>query len=228
MDLKQPGNLLYFVGSTRDELGASHYHLINHLSDGTVPQQVPGALRMMRALHHAMQTDLVESCHDCSEGGLAVALAEMCIAGRLGAEVDTTKIAPQADVALFSESLSRFVVEIEPCNVQAFEAALQGFDYVQIGSVNDNGKLHIAHGKTVVDIPVGDLERAWRGEQPTTVAPALPERHLDNAIANRAAPIRQGRPRVLILHATGSNRDHDAMTACTLAGGEPEIVHMNQ
>ncbi len=92
MDLKRAGNRLYVVGDTRDELGGSHYGLVKNSQGGTVPQPVTPAPDRLRALHRAIRAGLVQSCHDCSEGGLGVALAEMCIAGRLGAEIELSSI----------------------------------------------------------------------------------------------------------------------------------------
>ena len=117
MDLKQAGNLLFVVGDTSDELGGSHYALIRNAAGGTVPQPVPNALERMRAVHRVIRAGLVQSAHDCSEGGLGVALAEMCIGGRLGAEIDLANVPgtdtiARDDALLFSESLSRFVIEI--------------------------------------------------------------------------------------------------------------------
>ncbi|MBC8098087.1 MAG: phosphoribosylformylglycinamidine synthase [Armatimonadetes bacterium] len=85
-DLKTAGNLLYLVGSTRPEFGGSHYHLLHGIAGGNPPQPVPEALETMRGLHQAIQSGWVQACHDLSEGGLAVALAEMCIGGQLGAD----------------------------------------------------------------------------------------------------------------------------------------------
>src|SRR5262249_4065172 len=85
MDLKEPGNALYLVGTTREEVGGSHYPLVHGLSGGTVPvvdQQL--APRIFRALHEAIRQGKVRACHDLSEGGLAVAAAEMAFAGGVG------------------------------------------------------------------------------------------------------------------------------------------------
>jgi phosphoribosylformylglycinamidine synthase len=116
MDLKEPGNPLYLVGVTRTEMGGSHYHLVNRLDGGSPPQVDPHAApRIFRKLHEAIQCGLVRSCHDLSEGGLAVALAEMAFAGGVGADV--TRLRPEGsregdEVLLFSESNTRFLVEV--------------------------------------------------------------------------------------------------------------------
>src|SRR5207237_10173342 len=67
MDLKEPGNVLFLIGTTRDELGGSHYHLVTETEGGTVPQvDLELAPRIFRALHDAVSHGLVRSCHDLS------------------------------------------------------------------------------------------------------------------------------------------------------------------
>jgi len=89
MDLKEPGNLVYIVGITRDELGGSHYALVNRMTGGQVPTlDAQAARRTFAAMHAAISAGLVRACHDLSEGGLAVAAAEMSLAGRLGMRLE--------------------------------------------------------------------------------------------------------------------------------------------
>jgi phosphoribosylformylglycinamidine (FGAM) synthase-like enzyme len=84
MDLKGPGNLLYLIGETKDEMGGSHYNLVNGLTGGNVPTvDKEMAPKIFRALHQAIKQGLILSCHDLSEGGLAVAAAEMAFAGEI-------------------------------------------------------------------------------------------------------------------------------------------------
>jgi phosphoribosylformylglycinamidine synthase len=252
MDLKQPGNLLYMLGDTRAELGGSHYSILDSNSVTkrpaiqnpkskilNPPQPVPDAIERLRALHKAMAAGVVQSCHDCSEGGLGVAIAEVCLAGRLGAEIDLATV-PGAneiaheDVVLFSESLSRFIVEVRPSDAQVFEAAMAGMPYARIGHVTNNHELHIRgqHGHTVISAAVSDLEKAWRGsaEQGSSGDGAMGSKDTPSHPRSPAPtlPRSYASPRVLILHATGSNRDRDAALACELAGGAPQIVHVNQ
>ena len=88
MDLKHSDSLLYLVGETKDELGGSHFALIHELEGGQVPTVDPLiAKQTFAAMHQAISQGLVASCHDLSEGGLAVAAAEMCFAGGIGAEL---------------------------------------------------------------------------------------------------------------------------------------------
>jgi phosphoribosylformylglycinamidine synthase II/phosphoribosylformylglycinamidine synthase I len=231
MDLKAAGNMLYLIGETRDEFGGSHFNLVNGIAGGTVPQPVPDALTTLRRLHGAIQNNLVKACHDISEGGMAVALAEMCIGGRLGAEVSLLE--DEAKILLFAESSTRFIVEVAVEDAEAFSAL---FDHARyIGRVTYKPRLVVRRdGGTSDEDPfihahLRDLEGAWRGtsgaDQPTTptVHDLKRETLLVETVNVRTVP-----PRVLILHANGTNRDRDAHLACQLAGGEPEIVHMNQ
>ena len=124
MDLKEPGNELFLIGRTRDEMGGSHYHLVQGMEGGQPPQvdlgQAPG---LFHGLHQATQRGLVRACHDLSEGGLAVAIAEMAFAGGVGADLTTVADAdrPQPDeVLLFAESTTRFLVEVPPAKAAAF------------------------------------------------------------------------------------------------------------
>jgi phosphoribosylformylglycinamidine synthase len=195
-----------------------------------VPQPVPDALARMRAVHHAIQAGLVQSAHDCSEGGLAVTLAEMCIGGRLGAEIDLANVPgadamPRDDALLFSESLSRFVIEIRSGDADTFTQITAGVPHARIGMVasRETG-LVVRRSGMALAAGVDDLERAWRGQ-----IPAAPE------ILPTPKPVRlvntthlYPAPRVVILHANGTNRDREAALACDLVGGQAEIVHINQ
>ncbi|HZU35228.1 MAG TPA: phosphoribosylformylglycinamidine synthase subunit PurL, partial [Gemmataceae bacterium] len=167
MDLKEPDNLLFLVGRTRDEMGGSHYHLVNGANGGDVPDVDSAlAVRLYRALHEAMQRDLVRSCHDLSEGGLAVAVAEMAFAGGVGADVErlgATAELPDA-VLLFSESNTRFIVEIRPEDVDAFRALLADVPHTQIGKTCAEPRLRIAGGAGawIVWANLKDLKEAWQ------------------------------------------------------------------
>lgn len=235
MDLKQAGNLIYQVGLTKGELGGSAYLSLYANAEAGLssppPQAVPQALSHLQALHRAMQADLVQACHDCSEGGLAVAVAEMCLAGHLGATLEAAHCPADEglDTAaiLFSESLTRFVVEVRPQDAANFEKMLKGVPLSRIGHVRLSNQLRVLDeaGQAIVTATISQLEQAWRGEAIAVenIAPPTP------AEQTPAVPaVHTGAKRVLILHANGTNRDHDVAMACHLAGGEPEIVHVNQ
>ncbi len=177
MDLKEPGNVLYLVGVTRDELGGSHYYKIlpsfsrvacDALVGGHVPQMDPHiAKQTFAAMHRAIHAGLVRSCHDLSEGGLAVALAEMAFAGGCGARIDVKAMPCDGDLdvatRLFSESNTRFLCEVLAENVAKFEAAIAGAAHAWIGLTNDNHRFVIHFGDaTVVDSDLATLKEAWQ------------------------------------------------------------------
>ena len=227
MDFKRAGSLIYLLGETRDELGASHYALLHNLEGGLVPQPVAGALARYRTLHAAFQGGLVASCHDLSEGGLAVALAEMSLAGRFGADVNFEAVHEDATVALFSESAGRLLLEVGLEHAASLEALFAGETLLALGSVSADPIFTIQLGDDVIlETDIVALELAWRGD----LAPApVPNVVSLTAGRTRGSPLRtNASPRVLILHANGSNRDHDAALAVRLAGGDAKIVHINQ
>ncbi|MBZ0292900.1 MAG: phosphoribosylformylglycinamidine synthase subunit PurL [Anaerolineae bacterium] len=242
MDLKEPGNLLYVIGETRDEMGGSHYNLLHGIAGGTVPQPNSDAINIYRALHKAIQAGLVQSCHDMSEGGLAVALAEMGFAGELGVKINTYAQIPgfsalsaeeraRKTALLFAESTGRFIVEVKPEDQNAFEQQLGAAAFGLCGQVTESSQLTITDddGEIVLDAFLMDLEHAWRGDMDTNhIVEATHESPLHTPSATFTASTHTQPPKVLILHATGTNRDHDAALACKLAGGQPEIVHVNQ
>jgi phosphoribosylformylglycinamidine synthase II len=155
-DLRHAGNALVQVGETKVEFAGSHFEKIHGPTDGVVPAPVEDPLARYRALHRAILDGLVQSCHDLSEGGLAVAVAEMAIAGRLGARLHTL---PHADptTALFSESNGRFICEIAHIDLDTFLTAVPGS--VVVGEVTADAEL-AAPGWSV---PLADLVIAFKG-----------------------------------------------------------------
>jgi phosphoribosylformylglycinamidine synthase II len=169
MDLKRAGSVLFQVGETRDELGGSHFALVEGAKGGLVPTvDAERARATFAALHAAIEGGLVLACHDLSEGGLAAAIAEMAFAGGIGAaiELDTvphTTDAKSAAMLLFSESNSRFIVEVAEENAVAFEAALAGIPNARIGKSTTDARLTIDFaGSTVVDSDLTQLKEAWQ------------------------------------------------------------------
>ena len=170
MDLKRASNLLFIVGETKNELGGSHYYKIGGYIGANVPKLDLGkAPRIAQLISKAIAGGLVVSCHDCSEGGLAVALAEMAFAGGLGIEADLqglpkSKDCCRADSQLFSESNSRYVVEVEPENYDAFARLMLNLPFGQIGKVTDNNMLVVKaqDGTTVIQSDIDSLKQAWQ------------------------------------------------------------------
>jgi phosphoribosylformylglycinamidine synthase II len=169
MDLKTPGNLLYLVGNTYPELGGSEYNKLNGFLGKSVPKvHAAQARKTYSALTKAMGEGLVKSCHDLSEGGLAVAAAEMAFAGGYGLELDLraarSKLITRDDFLLFSESNSRFLVEVAEQDRFEFEDLMKSKACAQIGRVTDDQKLliHGLNGKAVVDAGLAELRRNWK------------------------------------------------------------------
>jgi phosphoribosylformylglycinamidine synthase len=168
MDLKEPGNLLFLLGATKDEMGGSHYHLMRGLAGGTVPKpDLELAPRIFRKLHEAIRAGLVRSCHDLSEGGLAVAVAEMAFAGGIGADI--TRLGAEADlpdeVLLFGESTTRFVVEVRHDRATAFQACLgNDIPLTQIGQTCKEPRLRIAgaNGEWIIWAELAQIKEAWQ------------------------------------------------------------------
>ncbi|MEX1223246.1 MAG: AIR synthase-related protein, partial [Pirellulales bacterium] len=170
MDLKAAGNALYLVGATKDELGGSHFALINGLAGGSVPRvQAATARATFTAMHQAIHAKLCVACHDLSEGGLAVAAAEMAFAGGLGAALDLDA-APCDDpslathVRLFSESNSRFLCEVPAESAADFEAVFEDVvPFARIGEVNDTDALIITMNRQVLlQESIADLKETWQ------------------------------------------------------------------
>lgn len=164
-DFKQAGNAIYVVGMTQHALAGAHVASvagIPHPAMWQLPQvDLASAPHVMRQLHSAIHAGLVAACHDISDGGLAVALAEMAIAGRCGATIDLDCV-PSTNqdpfVVLYSESPSRFVVEVAPVHQQAFEATLHDIPWACIGQVSAPPYLTAtSHGHVCVQLTIDTL-----------------------------------------------------------------------
>ncbi|HEY5875020.1 MAG TPA: AIR synthase-related protein, partial [Ilumatobacteraceae bacterium] len=158
-DLAEPGNLLLLVGHTRHEFAGSHFDLVHGAPTdiGTVPTPDASASQRYRRLHTAMRAGLIRSCHDLSEGGLAVALAEMAIAGRLGATIDRLPT-DDATTSLFAESTGRFVLEVAPGDLARLNDTLDE-PVVVLGQVTAAAELRLPGCRT---LPVDELLNAWQ------------------------------------------------------------------
>jgi phosphoribosylformylglycinamidine synthase len=174
--LKSPGNRLYLLGETRDELGGSLLHALHDSTQGNAPGLPPDALQHYRRLHAAMRGSLIAACHDLSEGGLAVTLAEMALGGRLGLQADVPSSGLPALTVLFSESNGRLIVEVAPDNIASFETMLADVPLTVIGSVSADPIVRIAvDGKPQIELPVVSLVAAWREQTVEPQARIEPE-----------------------------------------------------
>ncbi|MDD5687212.1 MAG: phosphoribosylformylglycinamidine synthase subunit PurL [Elusimicrobia bacterium] len=154
MDLKKAGNPVYVVGITKDEFP---------------PKVEPGkALKQMIALQKAIERETVASCHDCSEGGIGVACSEMCFSGELGMEIYLKNVPVESimsdDKILFSESNSRFIVEVKKGKEPEFKKILKGNNFAKIGTVASMKKF-IVEGtgdKKIIDSDIFELKECWQ------------------------------------------------------------------
>jgi phosphoribosylformylglycinamidine synthase len=170
MDLKQSGDLIYIVGDTYSELGGSAYLTNRGLVGNSVPRvDAPRAKTLMDSLSIATEKGLVEACHDCSDGGLGVAIAEMAFAGGLGVNIWLEHVPlgepiGRDDFILFSESNSRFLVEVAPEDRGEFEKAMGNTRWAVIGDVTNYGMLEVygLDGHKVVDKSIAALKEAWQ------------------------------------------------------------------
>jgi len=172
MDVKRPGDIVYLLGKTAAELGGSEYLALG----GTVGNRVPKvdaakAYRRYQTYHRAVLASTVASCHDLSDGGLAVAAAESAFSGGYGLELELDKVLWQGEQSektdltiLFSESASRHLVTVRPDKQNEFENIMSGNCFAAIGKVVTGDVLTIngLKGKAVVKSPLAELKEAWQ------------------------------------------------------------------
>ena len=174
-DFKTPGDAIYLLGETHQELGASELAFM--LSDegsggigGAVPEiDTSRNLAMYRALTSAMGESLVRSAHDCSDGGLATALAECCFGSDSGADLDVAPLWGDCETmdkwgALFGESLGRILVSIRQSDRDAFEQSMAGHACHHIGTVSTGDTISFSRGeKALLTASMRVLREAWKG-----------------------------------------------------------------
>jgi phosphoribosylformylglycinamidine synthase len=174
MDAKRSGDSFYIVGYTRNELGGSHYYALRGETGANVPKVDPRlGLRIFRAVNQAVEDGLVAACHDCSEGGFAVAAAEMAFAGGFGVDADISLLPAEGEIPisarLFSESPSRLLIETATGRDSDLEALLSrtGIPFARIGIVTTFPNLVLREkGRKIVDIPITALQSVWRDAIP--------------------------------------------------------------
>jgi phosphoribosylformylglycinamidine synthase len=171
MDAKDAGNAVFLVGETKDELGGSHYYGLVDRVGGAVPTvDFDVAPRTMRLVADAIARGWVRACHDLSEGGLAAAAAEMAFAGGVGMRIDLAGVSVADDVrrddaVLFSESNSRFLLEVAP---QFADEVVRHFSgkvrFGRIGETTEAQRLVVIgrRKRAVIDEPLNELKEAWQ------------------------------------------------------------------
>jgi phosphoribosylformylglycinamidine synthase subunit PurSL len=188
MEFKQHGDIIYLLRAGKPGLAGSHYEEMLGWQSALIPQiDLDKAAKMYRHLHQAIDKGWVNSAHDLSEGGLAVAISESIIGSGKGAKIDLTrvvehekkqgesspfpfstdKVLSRIDTILFAEGPARLVISIDPSLKTEWEAYWREFDCAEIGVVGDKPRLTIWEGEaTVIDVAIMDLERAWRTALP--------------------------------------------------------------
>ncbi|MDA7950405.1 MAG: phosphoribosylformylglycinamidine synthase subunit PurL [Pirellulaceae bacterium] len=177
MDLKEEGNALYLVGLTKNEWAGSHFGLVNDLTAGEVPKvDFVVAKETFTKLHQAIDKRLLRACHDLSEGGFAVAAAEMAFSGQLGLELNLDNVLLKRElqtlpakqqnlIALFAESNTRFLCEVTPENRATFEETLSGIPVAHVGTVTQTDTLEVTstrEGSKKIVLRNADLKEAWQ------------------------------------------------------------------
>jgi phosphoribosylformylglycinamidine synthase len=169
MDSKIAGDLVYVLGTTRDELGGSEYY--EHL--GYVGCNIPEVrtaefLPLYGSLKCAIEKDLVASAHGIYRGGLAVHLAKVAMGGNLGMHINLGQVprrdVKRADVLLFSESAGRFIVTIDPLKREAFEELFEGSPCSCIGAVTETSDFVVRgiESDVIIRVSLADLKMAWK------------------------------------------------------------------
>lgn len=161
-EFKAAGDAIYLLGKTYDELGGSEFYNLFGLLGANVPiVRKEEAIALYRKVHSAHQKKLLESCHDLSDGGLAVALAESAFGGEFGASIELGE--EDALVQMFSESHSRFIVSVKISDREEFEELMQGH-HQYLGRVTGERRMLITQNeKEWVNLEVDRLLEAWRG-----------------------------------------------------------------
>lgn len=165
-EFKKPGDFIYVLGTTHDELGGSEfYKLFNGIGNNAPAIHPEEHIPLYKALSSAIEEGLTASVHDVSDGGLAAAFAECTIGFGLGAELDLDLVPAKTDrpdALLFSESAGRFVVSVAPENVEKFERAMKGTAFAKAGRVRGDKRVMLKHqGQPLVNEAVESLKEAY-------------------------------------------------------------------
>ena len=167
-DFKKQSNLIYLVGKETDkEMGGSEYYNVINVDGGVVPKTDINILKnCMKALLMAIDKKLIVSCHDISEGGLGVCISEMCIGGDIGAQINLSNVSKnlRSDFKLFSESNTRWVVEVEKEKQKNFEKTLKEnkTPFVKIGEIKSDKIVIEDNGKKIIDQKISNLRDIWK------------------------------------------------------------------
>jgi len=159
--LSSAGNVLILAGATRNEMRGSHFDLVQGTDGGgEVPGQDVSAPKRYQLIHELIISGCIQSAHDCSEGGLGVALAEMCLSSTFGISADLRLIHANDVVAMYSESNGRIILEVCPNDVERVVSTL-GSEVVVLGEITTEQGLRISLQTEIVEISHLRLQDAW-------------------------------------------------------------------
>jgi len=163
----KPGEKVHLIGTTLQELGANEvtYHLDCGIG-GEVPRlhNPSENLELYRVLSSCINDGIIKTAHDCSDGGLAITLAEMCIGGKCGAEIDIDGPEDVDEWArLWGESLARIVIGVSPEKEGEFLERMAGHPTTLLGNVtqNENLVIHLGNDK-LIDASIQAMSKAWK------------------------------------------------------------------
>jgi phosphoribosylformylglycinamidine synthase len=169
LDCKVPGDLIYVLGTTKNELGASEYYeLFGYLGLNVPKVKAKTFFPLYEALALAIDQELIASAHGIYRGGLGVHLAMKAMAGGLGMSINLHKVPMvepmRDDQILFSESAGRFIVTVDPMKQNSFEALFSSLPYACVGKVTSNDKLVVCNGssKKLISVLISDLKHHWK------------------------------------------------------------------
>jgi phosphoribosylformylglycinamidine synthase len=216
MDAKMPGDLVYLLGETINELGGSEYY--QYLSEKSQTFAPGNSLptvdieqnkKLYQGLYGAISQGLIASSVIVTRGGLLIALVKKSLSGKLGLEINLAPHSGNNQELLFSESSGRVVVTVAPQFKDKFEEVLKGLTVYQIGQVTQNKKLKIksVQGKTIVDLSLDQLTASYKSTFKVNTS--------------------QHKPTAGVLTGYGINCEEETKTAFEKVGGAAEIVHIN-
>ncbi|MCK4420848.1 phosphoribosylformylglycinamidine synthase II, partial [candidate division WOR-3 bacterium] len=163
-NFKGDGNLIYLIGETKNELGGSEFARIMDI-EGVVPSvDSIIAKKVFEMVSKGIRKNLFLSVHDLSDGGLGVALAEMGFSNRIGCRISLSKLESdlREDILLFSESNSRFLVEIRKGKSSEFELLFKDLPIFQIGRTEGDSLIIDAEDEILIDLPIEELYKRWK------------------------------------------------------------------
>ena len=170
-DFKDEGDLIYIAGNTTGELGGTFFEKLLKQNLGKAPiPEIESAFKLYKKLHKAISEGFIKSCHDISDGGIGVALAESSLGGRLGADVSIDMIPikdknMETSRILFCETPSRFIITIKADDAKKFENIMDDDCVKRIGNTTKNPVLRIARNRNyVIEMPISEINKAWKRE----------------------------------------------------------------